>query len=94
MELAEELEARNCELQLQWVRRDLNQLADDLTNEKFDHFSPDFRVPLVGKELRWRVLGKLLEHAGSYFSEVKKRKAASSVKPMRFRKKPKELDPW
>ena len=29
MELAEELSAKNCELQLQWVRRDLNQLADD-----------------------------------------------------------------
>ena len=51
MELAEELEARNCELQLHWVRRDLHQLANDLANEKFDHFSPDFRVPLVGKEL-------------------------------------------
>ena len=34
MELAEELSAKNCELQLQWIRRDLNQLADDLTNEK------------------------------------------------------------
>ena len=33
MELAEELSARNCALQLQWIRRDLNQLADDLTNE-------------------------------------------------------------
>ena len=27
MELAEELSAKNCELQLQWIRRDLNQLA-------------------------------------------------------------------
>ena len=25
MELAEELSAKNCELQLQWIRRDLNQ---------------------------------------------------------------------
>ena len=33
MELAGELSAKNCELQLQWVRRDLNRLADDLTNE-------------------------------------------------------------
>ncbi|CAE7693021.1 DSK1, partial [Symbiodinium necroappetens] len=35
METAEELSAKNCELQLQWIRRDLNQLADDLTNENF-----------------------------------------------------------
>ena len=35
METAEELSHRNCELQLQWIRRDINQLADDLTNEEF-----------------------------------------------------------
>ena len=32
---SEKLSAKNCELQLQWVRRDPNQLADDLTNENF-----------------------------------------------------------
>ena len=35
MELAEELSAKNCDLQLQRIRRDLSQLADDLTNENF-----------------------------------------------------------
>ncbi|CAE7324059.1 SAC1 [Symbiodinium natans] len=40
MELAEELAAKNCELQLQWIRRDMNQLADDLTNENFASFDP------------------------------------------------------
>ena len=29
MELAQELSANNCELQLQWIRRDLNQPADE-----------------------------------------------------------------
>ena len=48
MELAEELSAKNCELQLQWIRRDLNQLADDLTNENFASFDPNFRVDLRG----------------------------------------------
>ena len=43
MELAEELSAKNCELQLQWIRRDLNQLADDLTNENFASFDPNFQ---------------------------------------------------
>ena len=33
METAEELSPENCERQLQWIRRDFNQLAGDLTNE-------------------------------------------------------------
>ena len=75
MELAEELEARNCELQLQWVRRDLNQRADDLTNEKVDHFSPDFRLPgwqgaplaSLGQaaRTRWELLQRSEEEEGS-----------------------------
>ena len=39
MEIAEELSAKNCELQLQWIRRDLNQLVDELTNENFASFA-------------------------------------------------------
>ena len=38
MELSETLRARSCELNLHWIPRDRNQLADDLTNEKFDAF--------------------------------------------------------
>ena len=48
LQLAEELAAKRCDLSLTWIRRDLNQLADDLTNEKFDSFDPEFRVPLKG----------------------------------------------
>ncbi|OLQ05332.1 hypothetical protein AK812_SmicGene11523 [Symbiodinium microadriaticum] len=51
MELAEELSTKNCELQLQWIRRDLNQLADDLTNENFASFDPNLRIDLKGEEL-------------------------------------------
>ena len=32
--------ANNC-----WIRRDLNQLADDLTNEKFTVSTPDSGFP-------------------------------------------------
>ena len=49
MELAEELSAKNCELRLQCIRRDLNQLADDLTNENFACFDPNFRIDLKGE---------------------------------------------
>ena len=48
METAEELShKKNCELQLQWIRRDINQLADDLTNEEFKEFDPDLRIVQV-----------------------------------------------
>ena len=88
MELAEELSAKNCELQLQWIRRDLNQLADDLTNENFASFDPNFRVDLKGEALEWRVLGRLLAHATSYFERTKKAPAT------RFAKRPRKLGPW
>ena len=44
MELSEALRTRRCELSLEWIPRDLNQLADDLTNEKFDAFPEEKRV--------------------------------------------------
>ena len=79
MELAEELSAKNCELQLQWIRRDLNQLADDLTNE-----NPNFRIDLKRKALEWRVLGRLLTHATSYFEELGSAKRTKKAPATRF----------
>ena len=90
MELAEELSAKNCELQLQWIRRDLNQLADDFTNENFASFSPDFRVALEGEKLEWRVL----EHSSSYFQELGVRKRTEGPKVPRFSKRARKLGPW
>ena len=52
MEMAEELSAKRCDMQLTWIRRDPNQLADDRTNEKFDSFDAEFRIPLKGVELK------------------------------------------
>ena len=45
MELAEELAAKRCEFKLHWLKRDDNQQADDLMNEKFDSFEKEFRIP-------------------------------------------------
>ncbi|CAE7198876.1 unnamed protein product, partial [Symbiodinium natans] len=94
MELAEELAAKNCELQLQWIRRDLNQLADDLTNENFASFDPKFRIELSGEKLDWRVLDKLLVHAKSYYEGLGLSKRAKGSKPGRFAKRTRKLDPW
>ena len=93
LELVEELAAKKCDLSLTWIRRDLNQLADDLTNEKFDSFDPEFRVPLKGEDMRWRVLDKLLSCADNFYSELKKRKAAP-IGVSRKAGKIRKLDPW
>ena len=94
MELAEELSAKNCELQLQWIRRDLNQLADDLTNENFASFDPNFRIDLKGEALEWRVLGRLLRYATSYFEELGEAKRTKKVHAARFAKRTRKLGPW
>ena len=94
METAEELSAKNCELQLQWIRRDLNQLADDLTNENFESFAPEFRIKLEGSSLQWRILDRLLEHSTSYYQELGVKKRERAVKPSRFSRKVRKLGAW
>ena len=93
LELAEELAAKKCDLNLTWIRRDLNQRADDLTNEKFESFDPSFRVSLKGEDMRWRVLHRLLGCADSFYSELKKRKAAP-LGPVGKAGKIRKLKPW
>ena len=81
MELAEELTAKRCELKLRWLRRDDNQLADDLTNEKFDAFDMDSRMPLKGEDMKWRILDKLMAGADNFHQELKARKGDKRAKP-------------
>ena len=98
MELVEELIAKRCELNLHWLKRDDNQIADDLTNEKFDSFDKEFRVPLRGVDMQWRILEKLARSADSFFQELKARKDEGRAKPNRFKKlagsKTRKLAPW
>ena len=94
MEIAEELSSKRCDMRLTWIRRDLNQLADDLTNEKFDSFEARLRVPLKGEELRWLVLDKLLGHADGYYSELLDRKSKRGRGPLRRFGKSRKLNPW
>ena len=94
METAEELSHKNCELQLQWIRRDINQLADDLTNEEFKEFDPDLRIVLEGKNFKWRILDRLLAHADSFYSELATRKREAPVRVQKFGRKVRKLNPW
>ena len=74
--------------------RDLNQLADDLTNENFASFDPNFRVNLEGEALEWRVLGRLAGYATSYFEELSVAKRTKKVHATRFAKRARKLGPW
>ena len=98
MELAEELTFKRCELKLNWLRRDENQLADDLANEKFDSFDSEFRIPLKGADMQWRILDKLVLSAEGFYEELNARKAEGRAKPHRFRKlansRKRKLAPW
>ena len=96
LELAEELATKSCELGLTWIRHDANQLADDLTNENFKEFSPEFQIPLQGKEFKWRVLDKLLGHADGVYQELLHFKQQGKAGPLKVKKSEKlrKLKPW
>jgi hypothetical protein len=93
IEIAEELDRKSCELELSWLRREENQLADDLTNEKFESFDSQLRVPLKGRELRWRVLDELLGTAGSFYEQLEAVRKTATPKAAGKRKAGK-LGPW
>ena len=94
METAEELSHKNCELQLQWIRRDINQLADDLTSEEFKELDPELRIALDGKSFKWRILDRLLAHADSFYSELGTRKREAPDRVPKFGRKIRKLNPW
>ena len=77
MELAEELRAQDLGLGLKWVRRDGNQLADDLTNENFEKFDPALRVVVSGSEIKWRVFDKIDGESKKLYDQIRSIKEAS-----------------
>ena len=77
------------------LRRDRNQLADDLSNMKFDSLNMELRVRWVPQEQKWHVLTKFLQHAKEFHEEMRKRKTESSPKePTKKRARTKGLGPW
>ena len=95
MELSETLRTRDCELNLQWVPRDLNQLADDLTNQKFDSFPLDKRIQFVGGDTKWLVLDSLMHKSQEFHDELarEKKRKSSNPKPKKASKK-RKMEPW
>jgi hypothetical protein len=108
LELTEQLQLRNMLLDLRWQPREMNQAADDLTNEKFEAFSPENRLSPSLSSLPWLVLPKLMTDAGDLHRimeqkkidrEASSKKGTANAKKTFLPKKRKALglrvtDPW
>jgi hypothetical protein len=101
MEFTEQLRRRGWALELTWVRRDLNQLADDLTNEKWGDFNENLRFDVPLAELPWIVLKDGYRHALDLYKEMeevraeRKKDKKEGTQPSReFRKKLRLTQPW
>ena len=102
LELTEQLRCRGWAVELTWVRRDLNQTADDLTNEKWDAFDPNLRFDTPLEQLPWLVLKDGYTHALDLYKELEAAKLArreaakeGDLEPTkRYRKKLRISQPW
>ena len=61
MELSEQMRRRRLELNLRWIPRGDNDLADAITNEDFSRFSQEKRIPVDAAGLKWLFLPEALK---------------------------------
>ena len=95
MEFSETLRLGRCELSLDWIARDFNQLADDLTNNDFEKFVGFPRVRWDPKREKWLVLESFLKHASEFHAELAKEKQTKRVLPKKLPKsKRQKLEKW
>eukprot|EP00435_Cladocopium_sp_Y103_P025201 s1714_g6.t1 len=94
MELSESLRLGRCNLSLDWIPRDLNQLADDLTNEQFEKFQAEARIRWDPWKQDWLVLNEFMAYANSFHEEMKKRKEEPKETNTKKKRKTNTLDPW
>lgn len=82
-------------LALDWLRRDKNQLADDLSNMKFEHFDLGRRVRWIPQEQRWHVYTRFMQHAKEFHEEMNKRKSEDKPdEPAKKKVRTGGLGPW
>ena len=90
---------------MQWVPRDPNAEADDLTNEEFCRSQGDRRVQVDLAKIKWLVMDDLMRSAEAIYGEVKSArelKGAGASAPVgvgrRGRRRPEERlrarGPW
>ena len=98
MEMSAQLEQKRARLDLDWVPRELNQEADDLSNLRLDGFSPDLCMASRPSDIRFLVLDGLVAEAAKFYSMASKRSAATSLpyprQPEARRMKLREREPW
>ena len=98
IEVAETLRRLDAYASLTWVRRDGNVLADALTNEDYSAFDPSRRETVVEGELRWYVMGSLIQRREQLFDEIKRHKEmkreAKTATGQSKRKAKKFFDKW
>ena len=70
MELAHQMRRRRLVLRANWVPRDQNQEADDLTNLEFRHFDERRRIPVSLEDLDFGVMTELFECGDQYIAEL------------------------
>ena len=95
MELSETLRSKGCELNLFWIPRERNQLADDLTNEKFDHFPAGCRKRWIGGDTKWLVLDRMIFKSREFFEELQSEKLGAKTRTVTSVKgKKRKLGVW
>ena len=92
MQLTTLLARRGLWLELDWVPREDNQPADDLTNSEFGRFDLSKRIPFHWSKLPCDVLSSLLQEGKSFEAEMKLRKRSKTQPDLhhsarRFRKR-------
>ena len=97
-EMAAQLQAREAELDLQWIPRNQNEEADGLTNDDFSQFDPSRRIMVEIERLKFLILPKMIKAADELYSEAKRNKEAAKSRALQrssTKLRPlKERDPW
>eukprot|EP00434_Breviolum_minutum_P017229 symbB.v1.2.015209.t1/scaffold1104.1/size137596/5 len=76
MELAYQLASLKANLSLQWIPREQNEEADDLSKERFDRFDPAKRIEVDLEEMGFKVIPRLAEVAGQLDEEIRMKKTS------------------
>ena len=97
MELSEELRIQDIHMEIEWLKRDFNTKADDLSNGKTDEFEENLREEVTAERMNWRVLTGLQKKAEELYEELQKMKESkrhATLAEGTSRKKRKVLAKW
>ena len=75
------LSRRALRLSLQWRPREENQVADDLTNDKFDGFDSKLRIDISWQQVEKELLDKLLTVQSEYERVISLAKLVKNARP-------------